>query len=140
VRKLIVIITALAALAAPAAALANNAPNSLTTGPGGVVIGSTQGNGVQQYKATYDDPYAGPLSCTGTHHAAAKNKAAFDSFTCTSTTGKALTGLTSGSSFSTPPSGYIWTSDFNGTDQTYNFAGTVSADGMSYSAVATYNS
>jgi hypothetical protein len=64
------------------------------------------------------------------------NKPTQDSFTCTSTTGLPLTNATPGQPF-TLQSGYIWASDFNGT-QTYNITGTYSADGMSYTAVAIY--
>jgi hypothetical protein len=135
-RKLVVVITALAALAAPAASLAN--ASHIGTVTSGTVQGTPQGSkSVTQYKtAAYADPVYGSVSCSGTHHASTATTAAFDSFTCKSTNGSQI--ATPGQAVSLP-SGYWWTSDFDGQSTTYNFSGTVSADGTSYTAVATYN-
>jgi hypothetical protein len=138
--KIIVVGSAIAALAAPSAALANSSQMT-PNGPTGTMQGSAQGGkdnqSVTQYKATYTDPVYGPVSCSGTHHAATKTTLAFDSFTCKSTNGT-LQGVTPGQAISLP-SGYWWTSDFNGTSTTYKLSGTVSADGTSYTAIATYS-
>jgi hypothetical protein len=134
-RKFIVAITAVAALAAPAAALANasNIPGNVT----GTVPGSTQGaknNQVTQYKAAYSDYFFGGVSCSGTHHATATGS--FDSFTCTSTTGKPLTNVAPNQSLSLATFGG-WNSDYDAQPATI-FTGTVSPNGMSYTAVANY--
>lgn len=137
-RKLVVTLSALAALAAPAAAMANSS-NIANPTSGTMVQGTTQGSkGVTQYRAAYNDPFLGAVSCTGTNHGGSVS-GSFDSFTCKSTTGSPLTFYTPNQSLSlnTLPGGYWWQSDFNG-HTAQAFTGTVSADGMSYTAVATY--
>jgi hypothetical protein len=144
--KFIVAAGAIAALAVPSAALANssNMQSDMSSDAGVTgtfVKGTSQGNnnGVTQYRAAYNDGFQGPVSCTGTHHAATAKAAAFDSFTCTSTTGSPLGFYTPNESLSmsTLPAGNGWWSDFDGA-LAKTFTGTVSADGMSYTAVATY--
>lgn len=139
-RKLIVIITAVAALAAPAAALAN--ASHMTVGPTGTpvgtLIGSTQGSKrVTHYKAAYTDGFFGPVSCTGTHHGTSV-PGSFDSFTCRSPIGSPLTNVEPGETLTCLTGNYPgWNSDFNGVG-VKTFTATVSADGTSYTAVATY--
>ena len=83
--------------------------------------------------ATYVDPLFGPVNCTGVNQV--KGNQTQESFTCKSTSGLPLLTVSPGQTINYGPG--IWLSDFNGSpDQT--FAATVSADGMSYSAVATY--
>jgi hypothetical protein len=98
-------------------------------------VGGASGNGTQvsHYTQNYIDPLYGPVSCTGVHQAK-NNKTTQDSFSCTSTSGAPLTNLVAGQTVVAP---WGWYSDFNGA-YTTNVTGTVSADGMSYSAVATY--
>jgi hypothetical protein len=119
---------------------------SASTGP---VAGTTAPNGnaniVQmtgKNAAVYTDPVFGPVSCTEVHHNAVKtgadNAADFDSITCKSTTGLPLTGVTAGQA------GYTvgWNSDFPA-GRTFDLATgsitlNVSADGLSYTGIATY--
>jgi hypothetical protein len=83
------------------------------------------------------------VSCTGVHQSG-KNTTTLgqDSFTCTSTTGLPLTNVTPGESLSLATFG--WNSDywnlppFNKAVLATSFTGTVSSDGLSYTAVATY--
>jgi hypothetical protein len=109
---------------------------SLNTGS--YVHGTSQGKnqGVTQYRAAYTDPFFGPVSCTGTHHAAG-NAAAFDSFTCTSTNNASPLSNVAPNQTVTLQTVGGWVSDFDGSGAS-NFTGTVSADGMSYTATATY--
>jgi hypothetical protein len=106
------------------------------TGPsyGKSSTAGASGNGTQvfHYTAPYADPLYGPVSCTGVHQV--KGKSTQDSFTCTSTSGSPLANLTPGGAVVAP---WGWYSDYNGA-YTTNLSGTVSADGMSYTAVATY--
>jgi hypothetical protein len=128
---------------------------SVTTG-----VAAPSGTTVAHYTVSYTDPNFGPVTCTGVHQTG-KNfpgtpvtgpgpsgpyipttaRGGEDSFTCTSTTGLPLTGLTAGQSLSlaTIPGG-AWLSDFAplGGEAASSFTGTVSADGFSFTAVATY--
>jgi hypothetical protein len=97
---------------------------------------NNKGTAVNHYTANYTDPVYGPVNCIGVNQVKAK-QGTQESFTCTSTTGNQLSGATPGAAV-TLPNGYWWTSDFNPSLTTYNLSGTVSADGMSYTAVATY--
>lgn len=123
----------------------------------GTSSGGAHGNGAQitHYTATYTDPLMGPVSCVGVHQVkSGAHGANFvqDSFTCTSTSGSPLTGVTAGESLSLYTFGIwyygptyvpnsvtepVWFSDFNGASAV-SFSGTVSLDGYSYSAVAGY--
>jgi hypothetical protein len=114
------------------ASAATGGANPLTNWGGG-----TAGNGtsVTHYMAAYNDPVFGGVSCTGVHQVK-KGGATQDSFTCTSTTGQPLAGgITPGATFTWAPN--TWISDYNGVLDT-SLTGTISADGMSYTAVATY--
>jgi hypothetical protein len=110
------------------------------TGPsyGSSAIGGASNNGtsVNHYTATYNDSFFGPVSCTGVHQVK-QGKATQDSFTCTSTSGTTLTNVTPGQPL-TLSTIYGWTSDTGNGTYAQSFTGTVSADGMSYTAVATY--
>jgi hypothetical protein len=101
--------------------------NSSSTGANG------KGTAVTHYTANYNDPLYGPVNCIGVHQDKAKQPTQ-ESFTCTSTSGSPLLNLTPGGAVSAP---WGWYSDYNGTF-TQNISGAVSADGMSYTAVATY--
>jgi hypothetical protein len=149
-----IVAVAVAALAIPSSALANAAPANQT--PGAITagfpgwIGTTQGGKNQtttQYSASYD--LFGPVTCRGVH-LYGKNFPGFgvDSFTCTSTTGSPLVGVSPGQVIPVYP--FTWLSDYwgllggyapgggivPGNTQTFNF--TVSSDGMSVSAVAVF--
>ena len=119
-------------LAFAGVAMAGSTPNYGSSGSTG-----TSGNGtaVTHYTATYPDPFFGAVTCTGVHQEK-KGKPTQDSFTCTSTTG-GLTNVLPGQALTLPTiSG--WISDTGNGAYATGFNGTVSADGMSYSAVATY--
>jgi hypothetical protein len=102
--------------------------NSNGTGTNG------KGTAVTHYVATYTDGFFGAVNCTGVNQVK-KGTATQDSFTCTSTQG-GLTNVTPGQVINWGPN--MWLSDFNGTSLDQTFTATVSADGMSYTAVATY--
>jgi hypothetical protein len=105
--------------------------------PGNVNAGGGTGKGtvVTHYVATYTDPFFGSVQCIGVNQVT-KAKQMQDSFTCTSTQG-GLTNVTPNEPLTLSTiSG--WISDFDGSTYAKTFTGTVSADGMSYSAVATY--
>jgi hypothetical protein len=113
------------------------------SGTSGSVNGNGKGTATIQYKSSYTDPFFGPVRCTGVHQSG--KTVAFsqgqDSFTCTSTSGSALTNVTPGEALSLSTfSG--WISDyFNLLGQTVyatSFSGLVSSDGFSYTAVAGY--
>jgi hypothetical protein len=106
-----------------------------TTTPGNSASGgaNNKGTAVTHYTASYNDPLVGAVNCIGVHQVKAKQPTQ-DSFTCTSTSGSPLQNETPGGAFVAP---WGWYSDFDGT-YTQNITGTVSADGMSYTAVATY--
>jgi hypothetical protein len=130
-------IVLLAAVAAIAAVVAGNAFASTGTyGKSGLPGGSGNGTQVGHINTSYVDPLYGPVSCTGVNQV--KNGApAVENFTCTSTTGSPLNPAwaTPGAPAQFP---WGWYSDFNGAYTTH-IRGAVSADGMSYSATATYN-
>jgi hypothetical protein len=108
----------------PATTTVHNGPSAAQTGKG------TQ---VTQYKAAYNDVYGfGWVSCAGVHQV--KSSGTTENFTCTSTSGH-LQGVSGGQTI-TWGAGQ-WLSDFNQAPAT-SFTATVSADGMSYTAVATY--
>jgi hypothetical protein len=122
-----------AALSITSAAFAGAGGNPPSTN------GGSKGNGTQtvKYTAVYTDYFFGPVSCSGVHQTG-KNFGSNgqDSFTCTSTSGLPLTNTYPGELLSASTFGG-WLSDFNGLGAT-SFAGTVSADGFSQSAVALY--
>jgi hypothetical protein len=95
---------------------------------------------------TYTDPFFGPVSCTGVHqtgknfpgtdNGAGTATGGQDSFTCTSTSGLPLTNVTPNEALSLAVIGG-WISDYDG-QLANSFAGTVSSDDFSYTAVAGY--
>jgi hypothetical protein len=109
-------------------------------------VANADGNGAQttQYKASYTDSNFGPVSCAGVHQVG-KNFPGLgqDSFTCTSTTGLPLTNVVPGQVITFGPnrwfSDYYW---FAADPRQYvldtSVEGTVSLDGMSYTAVAKF--
>lgn len=99
-------------------------------------VATAGGNGTQAtpYKASYNDYVFGPVSCSGVHQIK-KDGSVQDSFTCASTSGKPLTYGTPGQTFTW--GGGTWMSDYNQAMAT-GLNGTISADAMSYSGVATY--
>jgi hypothetical protein len=105
---------------------------------GSSAIGGVSGNGtaVTHYNAAYTDPFFGDVSCTGVHQEK-KGKTTQESFTCTSTTGNPLSNVTGGDQL-TLSTITGWISDTASGQYATAFNGTVSADGMSYTAVATY--
>jgi len=108
-------------------------------------VGTPQGgknNQTIQYRLAYTDPFFGPVACTGVHQTG-KNTTLLgnDSFTCTSTSGSPLTNVYPGESISLATiSGWIsdYYSQLGSTVYATTFTGTVSSDGFSYTAVATY--
>jgi hypothetical protein len=101
------------------------------------IVGGTSGKGMQvgHYTATYTDGVFGPVSCTGINQTKS-GKQMQEQFTCTSTSSLPLTGISPNQTITWGPN--TWLSDFNGTSLDQTFAATASADGMSYTAVATY--
>ena len=134
-RKLIIAATSIAALAVPAVAtsLASAAvPVSPIT--------------VTPYHVTYGDSEWGPISCDGLHTVVTgKLASTTDTFTCVSTTGKALTGLKPLQHVTLATVGG-WGSDYSGTDggmfwygkTAKSLDGLVSLNGKSIAAVAAY--
>ncbi|HEY2306466.1 MAG TPA: hypothetical protein VGI05_11355 [Streptosporangiaceae bacterium] len=119
---------AIGALAVPAFA---STPSTGST-PGNSTISKLTGSGA----VSYADPFFGPVICNEVHHTNAKAGQNFDSVNCTSTTGLPLTNVTPGE-----VSSVGWISDFSNANYpipqgTLNF--TVSADGLSYTAIGTY--
>jgi hypothetical protein len=113
-------------------ALAGTGPNYGASGDPGASGNGTQ---VTHYTATYPDPFFGAVTCTGVHQVK-NNKPMQDSVTCTSTTGT-LANVVPGQPLTLATiSG--WISDTGNGAYAKDFSGTVSADGTSYSAVATY--
>jgi hypothetical protein len=96
---------------------------------------SGNGTAVTHYTASYTDSFFGGVSCTGVHQVK-KGAATQDSFTCKSTNG-ALSNVAPGQSL-TLQTVTGWISDTGSGQYATGFSGTVSADGMSYTAVATY--
>jgi hypothetical protein len=142
-RKLLLLVVAVAALAVPSTALANASKADQT--PGVFLTGwygSSQGKGTvtTQYRAFYTDVW-GPVECSGVNQVN-KHTSSFgqDSFTCTSTVG-GLSGA--------PSVGDVlaWTSDYwllrgqfvfgiaTVTGVGYDSTGTIP---LSYTMVATY--
>jgi hypothetical protein len=105
---------------------------AITTGKAAV-----SGTQVTHYTASYNDPIFGWVSVVGVHQVQ-KNGVVQDSFTATSTQG-GLLSVTPGQSLAlgTAPTWWGWYSDFDG-NAAKSLSGTVSANGMSYTAVATY--
>jgi hypothetical protein len=111
------------------------------------VASNAGGTTVAHYSLAYTD-FGGPVNCIGVHQTNAKvfpgtlTSGGQDSFTCTSTTGSALTGVTPGQVIPVEVNG--WQSDYfasigiSGVLNTIAFNLTVSADGFSYSGVADY--
>ena len=127
-RKLITaatIVASLATLAVPAVSMAS-------TGTSNGQSGKLTGNNA----AKYNDPVFGSVQCNETQHAK------FDTLSCKSTTGSPLTNVAPGQVGTVG-----WNSDFGAVSGTTNIhpvtgtlAYTVSADGLSYTGQATYNS
>jgi hypothetical protein len=115
----------------------NAIPNGVATTTGNAATPQANGTSVTHYSVSYVDPIFGPVSCVGVHQVK-KGSATQDSFTCTSTNG-GLAGVTLGQSLAlgTAPTWWGWYSDFDG-QAAKSLSGTVSANGMSYTAVATY--
>jgi hypothetical protein len=92
---------------------------------------------VVQYKASYADYFFGSVNCSGVHQVN-KNTTPLgqDSFTCTSTTGP-FTNVSGGQQVTLTNIGG-WISDYDHASYAKTFSATVSSDGMSYTAVATY--
>jgi hypothetical protein len=136
-KKFIVLLAAFAAIASVVAGSAF--ADTVVSTPGASATGGASGKGTQvtHYTATYSDPNFGPVSCVGVNQAKAKQPAQ-DSFTCTSTSGHPLGSLTPGQSLNLGNIPYgAWVSDYNNAWAT-SLNGTVSADGMSYTATAIY--
>ena len=134
-RWLAAVVAGLALFSVSATALADNG------------AGNGNGNGVvvTQYRAAYSDFFFGPVSCAGVHQTG-KNFGLYgqDSWTCTSTTGNPLRNVLPGESLSLNTTGG-WYSDYYAFAVTPGFVvfatgltGTVSDDGLSYTAVANY--
>jgi hypothetical protein len=144
-RKLMMVAVTAAALAIPSSALAS--ASSIGGGTTANAVGTAQGKGTttQQYKAFYTDSFFGPVSCTGVHQSGKNVPYTYgqDSFTCTSTTGLPLTNVIAGQSLSLATFGG-WYSDYwnlvtpGSNVLATSFNGTVSGDGFSFTAVATY--
>jgi hypothetical protein len=120
-----------AALVVPATAAFASTPSGGTTPGGSTILKLTGSNAV-----SYNDPFFGPVICNEVHHSNVKSAQNFDSVSCSSTTGSPLTSVTPGE-----VSSVGWISDFSNANYpipqgTLNF--TVSADGMSYTAIGTY--
>jgi hypothetical protein len=117
-------------------AMAATPSTTLVATTGNSNVGGAKGNGmaVSHYTATYNDPVFGAVSCTGINQV--KNGKMQDQFTCTSTQGGLLGGYQPGQVINWGPN--TWISDFDGTSYDKTFTSTISADGMSYTGVATY--
>jgi hypothetical protein len=119
-------------------------PSFAATPPQGTTVSITgqsatggahnSGTAVAHYTAVYNDPFFGSVRCTGINQTGKNFGNGQDTFTCTSTTG-ALSSVSPNQQI-TWGSG-MWVSDYNGAPATH-FSATVSADGTSYTAVATY--
>jgi hypothetical protein len=113
---------------------------SVTTG----VAASASKVTVAHYNVRYTDQVVGPVDCIGIHKSGGKyggtagipGTGGQDSFTCTSTTGSPLTGVTPNEAY--PLAVNTWASDYNGALNTIATTLTVSADGFSYSGVVSY--
>jgi hypothetical protein len=138
-----IILASAAAPAAIAISLIGASAASASTGP---VAGTTQPNGTASIVqmtgkngVSYTDPVFGPVHCDEVHHYANVKTLApdFDSVTCQSTTGLPLPGVTPGQVETVG-----WNSDFStrnwGEVNTGSITLTVSADGLSYTGIATY--
>jgi len=127
-------ISAAAVLGGSAAAFAATGPVAGTTQPNGNanIVQMTGKNGV-----SYTDPVFGGVHCDEVHHYAKGDAADFDSVTCKSTTGLPLANV-SPSQVETVG----WNSDFPAGRtfdiNTGSITLTVSADGLSYTGIATY--
>lgn len=100
-------------------------------------VGGASKNGTQvnHYAVNYTDGFFGPVRCAGIDQAK-PGKATQDNFTCTSTSGNPLTNVAPGQTINWGPG--MWLSDYDPSNLDTTFTATVSADGMSYTAVATY--
>ena len=112
-------------------------PTPPAAGPfNAVVVSST-------YGSQYTDNVLGPIKCTGVHVMTVADPNGRDTFTCTSTTGSPLLGVKAGQTM--PLSIWqqpgkpapTWTSDYSAR-AAKTWHATVSSDGMSYTAQATY--
>jgi hypothetical protein len=113
-------------------AMAGTGANSGANWGGGV---AGNGTAVTHYSAAYTDSFFGGVSCTGVHQVK-KSQDTQESFTCTSTSGSPLANVAPGETINWGPGTWLSDSDHSSLDKT--FKATVSADGMSYTAVATY--
>jgi hypothetical protein len=101
----------------------------------GVATAGGNGTQVTHYDTAYVDSFFGPVHCTGVNQV--KNlKPTQESFTCISTSGAPLANVSPGQTINWGPG--TWLSDYDKVTLDQSFNATVSADGMSYSAVATY--
>jgi len=100
---------------------------------------------VEHYRSAYNDYFYGPIACSGAHQTG-KNFGQWgqDSFTCTSTTGNPLPGVSPDQSIDLATTNG-WYSDYWYFIASPGFrlyatslTGQVSDDGMSFSAVASY--
>jgi hypothetical protein len=126
-----------AVIAAGPASAAVTSTGATTTVTGKSAVQNGNATQVTHYSISYTDPIFGPVNCVGVHQV--KGTSVQDSFTCTSTTGSPLSNVTAGQplALGTAPTWWGWYSDFNGA-AAQSLSGTVSATGMSYTAVATY--
>jgi hypothetical protein len=113
------------------AGIASAADPITTPGSSSTPNVNSKGTAVFHYTANYVDPFYGSVSCSGVRQIKAKQPMQ-DSFTCTSTTGSQIG--TPGAAVSAP---YGWYSDYDGI-YTTSLSATFSADGTSYTGVATY--
>ena len=110
-----------------------------TSGKAALTGAGLKGTSVTQYKTSYTDSFFGPVSCTGVHQSQTKGNVntTQDSFTCTSTSGSPLTNVIPSQQIPLSTFGG-WISDYDHASYAVAFSGTVSSDGMSYTAVANY--
>jgi hypothetical protein len=134
--------------AGPSFASVTNTPiaNGVSSTSGNSALTGNQGKGmsVTHYDVKYQDPLLGWVECVGNHQVSKNTPNGQDSFTCTSTQGglttfyggeqiPTLTSLESIQGVASPG----WYSDYNGAPA-QSFSGSVAANNMSYTAVATY--
>jgi hypothetical protein len=115
-------------------AMAGSGPNY-----GASYLGGANGNGMQvsHYTADYTDGFFGAVHCVGIDQIKT-GKATQDSFTCASTSGSPLANVVPGQALTLATIGGWQTDSGKSLPLASSFNATVSADGMSYTAVATY--
>jgi hypothetical protein len=115
----------------------------------GVAMAGGNGTTVTQYDVTYADGFGAQEHCIGVHQV--KNNGSVkgtvqDSFTCSTLDGSLLNGVTPGQTLNSPADvpGGTWISDYSYYVDggkwiaAKTLTGQVSADGTSFTAVATY--